>query len=71
MEEIVSYISSVGFPIVMCLVIMYYWNNQYTTTIESLKDTISQLATVVQANTLAITKLEAYFGKDDEDESNT
>lgn len=69
MEEIIGYISSVGFPIVMCLILMYYWNNQYTSTIESLKDTISQLATVVNANTVAITKLESCLGKDNDDES--
>lgn len=66
--DIVSAISTVGFPIVMCLVIMYYWNNQYSKTISELKGTISRLTDVVAANTKALALLEQRLGKDDEDD---
>ena len=64
--EIVTAISTVGFPIVMCLVIMYYWNNQYSKTISELKGTISRLTDVVADNTKALALLEQRLGKDDE-----
>ena len=65
--DIVGAISTVGFPIVMCLVIMYYWNNQYSKTISELKGTISRLTDVVADNTKALALLEQRLGKDDED----
>ena len=65
--DIVTAISTVGFPIVMCLVIMYYWNNQYSKTISELKGTISRLTDVVADNTKALALLEQRLGKDDED----
>lgn len=43
MEEIASLVGSVGFPIAMCLVIMYYWNTQFTSEMTRLSDTVSQL----------------------------
>lgn len=64
--DIVTAISTVGFPIVMCLVIMYYWNNQYSKTISELKGTISRLTDVVADNTKALALLEQRLGKDDE-----
>ena len=64
-DEITA-ISTVGFPIVMCLVIMYYWNNQYSKTISELKGTISRLTDVVADNTKALALLEQRLGKDDE-----
>ena len=64
--DIVTAISTVGFPIVMCLVIMYYWNNQYSKTIEELKGTISRLTDVVADNTKALALLEQRLGKDDD-----
>lgn len=64
--EVVTAISTVGFPIVMCLVIMYYWNNQYSKTISELKGTISRLTDVVADNTKALALLEQRLGKDDE-----
>lgn len=64
---IVTAISTVGFPIVMCLVIMYYWNNQYSKTISELKGTISRLTDVVADNTKALALLEQRLGKDEED----
>lgn len=64
--DIVSAISTVGFPIVMCLIIMYYWNNQYSKTISELKGTISRLTDVVADNTKALALLEQRLGKDDE-----
>lgn len=65
--DIITVISTVGFPIVMCLVIMYYWNNQYSKTISELKGTISRLTDVVADNTKALALLEQRLGKDDED----
>lgn len=65
--DVVNAISTVGFPIVMCLVIMYYWNNQYSKTISELKGTISRLTDVVADNTKALALLEQRLGKDDED----
>jgi hypothetical protein len=67
LAEIMNLIGSVGFPIVMCLVIMYFWNNQYTNTMKELKDTISQLTDVVADNTKALALLEQRLGKEDED----
>lgn len=65
--DIITAISTVGFPIVMCLVIMYYWNNQYSKTISELKGTISRLTDVVADNTKALALLEQRLGKEDED----
>ena len=65
--DVITAISTVGFPIVMCLVIMYYWNNQYSKTISELKSTISRLTDVVADNTKALALLEQRLGKDDED----
>lgn len=67
LSEIMNLIGSVGFPIVMCLVIMYFWNNQYTNTMKELKDTISRLTEVVADNTKALAMLEQRLGKEDED----
>jgi hypothetical protein len=64
--DVITAISTVGFPIVMCLVIMYYWNNQYSKTISELKSTISRLTDVVADNTKALALLEQRLGKDDE-----
>ena len=65
MTEIVNMISSVGFPIVMCLIIMYFWNNQYSKTMQELRDTISRLTEVVADNTKALALLEQRLGEDD------
>ena len=67
MTEIVNMISSVGFPIAMCLIIMYFWNNQYSKTMQELRDTISRLTEVVADNTKALALLEQRFGDDDKD----
>lgn len=67
LAEIMNLIGSVGFPIVMCLVIMYFWNNQYTNTMKELEDTISRLTEVVADNTKALALLEQKLGKEDED----
>lgn len=67
LAEIMNLIGSVGFPIVMCLVIMYFWNNQYTNTMKELKDTISRLTEVVADNTKALALLEQRLRKEDED----
>lgn len=64
MTEILNLISSVGFPIAMCLVIMYFWNNQYTKAMQELRDTISRLTDVVADNTKALALLEQRMGED-------
>ena len=64
MTGILNLISSVGFPIAMCLVIMYFWNNQYAKTMQELKDTISRLTDVVADNTKALALLEQRIGED-------
>ena len=66
MDTIVQVISNVGFPIVMCLLIMYYWNNQYKTTIDELKEVVSQLAEVINHNTQTLNVILEYI-KDDVD----
>ena len=65
MTEIVNMISSVGFPIVMCLIIMYFWNNQYAKTMQELRETISRLTEVVADNTKALALLEQRLGDDE------
>ena len=67
MTEIVNLISSVGFPIAMCLIIMYFWNNQYSKAMQELRDTISRLTDVVADNTKALALLEQRLGDDDND----
>ena len=66
MTEIVNLIGSVGFPIVMCLIIMYFWNNQYSKTMQELRETISRLTDVVADNTKALALLEQRLGEDDD-----
>ena len=65
MTEIVNMISSVGFPIAMCLIIMYFWNNQYSKAMQELRETISRLTDVVADNTKALALLEQRLGEDD------
>lgn len=48
---IVEAIGSVGFPIVMCLITMYYWNNQFKEFTDKLADNVSQLKDAVTENT--------------------
>ena len=67
MTEIVNLIGSVGFPIVMCLLIMFFWNNQYSKTMQELRDTISRLTDVVADNTKALALLEQKLGDDEND----
>ena len=64
MTEIANMISSVGFPIAMCLIIMYFWNNQYSKTMQELRETISRLTDVVADNTKALALLEQKLGDD-------
>lgn len=67
MTEIVNMINSVGFPIAMCLIIMFFWNNQYSKTMQELRETISRLTDVVADNTKALALLEQRLGEDDSD----
>ena len=64
MTEIANMISSVGFPIAMCLIIMYFWNNKYAKTMQDLRETISRLTDVVADNTKALALLEQKLGDD-------
>lgn len=66
MSEITNMISSVGFPIAMCLIIMYFWNNQYSKAMKELRETISRLTDVVADNTKALALLEQRLGEDDD-----
>ena len=66
MSEITNMISSVGFPIAMCLIIMYFWNNQYSKAMQELRETISRLTDVVADNTKALALLEQRLGEDDD-----
>ena len=68
MSEITNMISSVGFPIAMCLVIMYFWNNQYSKAMQELRETISRLTDVVADNTKALALLEQRLGEDDDND---
>ena len=67
MNEIVNMITSVGFPICMCLLIMFFWNNQYSKTMKELRDTISRLTEVVADNTKAIALLDQRLGDEIKD----
>lgn len=66
MSGITNMISSVGFPIAMCLIIMYFWNNQYSKAMQELRETISRLTDVVADNTKALALLEQRLGEDDD-----
>lgn len=67
MNEIVNMITSVGFPIMMCLLIMFFWNNQYSKTMKELRDTISRLTEAVADNTKAIALLDQRLGDEIKD----
>ena len=67
MNEIVNMITSVGFPIMMCLLIMFFWNNQYSKTMKELRDTISRLTEVVADNTKAVALLDQRLGDEIKD----
>lgn len=63
-NTIASLIGSLGFPIVACIVIGWYFskvNDNYRNDIKEItashKEEISQLSSVIQANTLVIQKL--------------
>ena len=61
MDVIVQLISNVGFPIAMCLMMMWYINNsmkQMTLTIESLKKTVENNTAVVEKLNDRIDRLE-------------
>ena len=67
MNDIVNMITSVGFPIAMCLLIMFFWNNQYTKTMGELRDTISRLTDVVADNNKALALLDQRLGDEIKD----
>lgn len=59
MNEVATLITNVGFPIAMCLLILYYWNNQFTKQMDKLTEIVSQL-------NVAINKLLVKLESDDE-----
>lgn len=61
MNEIATLVTNVGFPIAMCLLIMYYWNNQFTKQMDKLTEVVSQL-------NIAVNKLLTKLDADDESE---
>ena len=66
-NEIVNMITGVGFPIAMCLIIMFFWNNQYSKTMKELRDTISRLTDVVADNNKALALLDQRLGDEIKD----
>ena len=66
-NEVVNMITSVGFPIFMCLLIMFFWNNQYSKTMKELRDTISRLTDVVADNNKALALLDQRLGDEIKD----
>lgn len=67
MDSIVQVISSVGFPIAMCLILMWFWSTQFTKTIDEIKEVVSRLNDVVADNTKALELLEQRLGMERED----
>lgn len=62
-NAVVQAISTIGFPIVMCLILMYYVNKL----IEAHKTEIDDLRKTIEANTLVTQKLvDTLNGKKDE-----
>lgn len=59
MDNIVNIISSVGFPIAMCLILMWYINTTQ-------KELISKLADISGAISRLITKVDIKAGIDDD-----
>ena len=67
MNDVVNMITSVGFPIAMCLLIMFFWNNQYAKTMQELRNTINRISDVVADNTKAIALLNQRLGDEIKD----
>lgn len=63
MTELTNFISTVGFPIGMCLVIMYYWNVQFTSKMDDLSNAVSQL-------NIAVVRLVEKVGGDSDGNTN-
>lgn len=62
-NAVVQAISTIGFPIVMCLILMYYVNKQN----EAHKSEIDDLRKTIEANTIVTQKLvDTLNGKKDE-----
>lgn len=59
MNDFTTLITNVGFPIAMCLLIMYYWNTEFHKEMEKLSDNVSQL-------NIAVNKLLTKIGVDDD-----
>lgn len=70
MEQIISMIQGVGFPIVAFLIAAYGLKYAYDKSMEQEArncDTIAKLADAVNHNTLVLTELVTELRKDDED----
>jgi hypothetical protein len=62
-NELAQLVSTVGFPIAMCLVIMYFWNVQFTKKMDDLNESVSQL------NVAIVRLVERLGGVKDESDS--
>lgn len=58
MSDIMNGITTVGFPIMMCLILMFYVKDQA----DKHKEEIDTLRTSIENNTLALTKLYEKMG---------
>lgn len=61
-NSIISAIGSLGFPVVMCFVLLYYLEKSE----ESHKAEIDALKTAINNNTLILTKLESVISRKEE-----
>lgn len=60
-NALVQSISTVGFPIIMCLILLYYMKSNS----EKHGDEVSQLRNAIENNTIVITKLMERIGSDE------
>lgn len=60
-NALVQSISTVGFPIIMCLILLYYMKSNS----EKHADEVNQLRNAIENNTIVITKLMERIGSDE------
>lgn len=64
MNEVAQLISTVGFPIVMCLILMWYIKDMQ----DSMRETLNDLKSTISILNEKIEKLEINMNKDKNDE---
>lgn len=64
MENIIGAISNVGFPIVMCVMVFYYWNTQFNRIMANFTEVISQLKETIAENTEVVRTLQSQIERD-------